>query len=220
MPEGLEVISDKDFRDMIWFLLNPPGDKRPWTPALWRELIGEELKKNAAVGAPGPAGSAASPTEQSSTRSAGASIDMESVALWNPDWNVDAPEFEGTPRKLGEYAGRKNVLETHPFSREKAASIERTVRLPKSSRVGLQFHAAAHERGDWELLVHGNNALLYRHTISTDGERWKRCEVDLTPFAGQTLTLRLENAANDWAWEFGYWSDIELVVTQQTAGAK
>ena len=32
---------DKDFRDLIWFLLNPPGDNRPWTPALWRELVGE-----------------------------------------------------------------------------------------------------------------------------------------------------------------------------------
>ena len=42
MPEGLEQIPDKDFRDMIMFLLNPPGDKRPWSPALRKELIGEE----------------------------------------------------------------------------------------------------------------------------------------------------------------------------------
>ncbi|MEY2408131.1 MAG: hypothetical protein QOF48_801 [Verrucomicrobiota bacterium] len=40
MPEGLEVIPDKDFRDLIWFILNPPADKRPWTPALRKELIG------------------------------------------------------------------------------------------------------------------------------------------------------------------------------------
>jgi hypothetical protein len=42
MPDGLEQIPDKDFRDMIMFLLNPPGDKRPWTPALRKEIIGEE----------------------------------------------------------------------------------------------------------------------------------------------------------------------------------
>jgi hypothetical protein len=42
MPEGLEAISDKDFRDMIWYLLNPPGENRPWTPALRRELLGSE----------------------------------------------------------------------------------------------------------------------------------------------------------------------------------
>jgi len=42
MPEGLEQMSDADFRNMIWYLLNPPGDNRPMTPELRRELIGEE----------------------------------------------------------------------------------------------------------------------------------------------------------------------------------
>lgn len=44
MPEGLEVIPDKDFRDLIWYILNPPGDKRPLTPALRKELTGEAAK--------------------------------------------------------------------------------------------------------------------------------------------------------------------------------
>jgi putative heme-binding domain-containing protein len=47
MPDGLEQIPDKDFRDLIMFLLNPPGDKRPWTPALRKELIGTEETKSA-----------------------------------------------------------------------------------------------------------------------------------------------------------------------------
>jgi putative heme-binding domain-containing protein len=42
MPEGLEQIPDKDFRDLIMFILNPPGDRRTWTPALRKELIGDE----------------------------------------------------------------------------------------------------------------------------------------------------------------------------------
>ncbi len=41
MPEGLEAIPDKEFRDMIWYLLNPPGENRAWTPALRREVFGE-----------------------------------------------------------------------------------------------------------------------------------------------------------------------------------
>jgi putative membrane-bound dehydrogenase-like protein len=41
MPEGLEQIPDDDFRDMIWYLLNPPQDNRPMTPELRRQLIGE-----------------------------------------------------------------------------------------------------------------------------------------------------------------------------------
>jgi putative membrane-bound dehydrogenase-like protein len=41
MPEGLEQIPDDDFRDMIWYLLNPPQDNRPMTPELRRQLIGD-----------------------------------------------------------------------------------------------------------------------------------------------------------------------------------
>jgi len=48
MPEGLEQIPDKDFRDLILFILNPPGDNRAWTPALRKELIGEETPQKAA----------------------------------------------------------------------------------------------------------------------------------------------------------------------------
>ena len=51
MPEGLEQIPDKDFRDLIMFILNPPGDKRPWTPALRKELIGEESTSQKAASA-------------------------------------------------------------------------------------------------------------------------------------------------------------------------
>jgi putative membrane-bound dehydrogenase-like protein len=51
MPEGLEQIPDKDFRDLIMFILNPPGDKRPWTPALRKELIGEEAAPQKAASA-------------------------------------------------------------------------------------------------------------------------------------------------------------------------
>jgi putative membrane-bound dehydrogenase-like protein len=42
MPDGLEQIPEKDFRDLMMFILNPPGDKRAWTPALRKELIGDE----------------------------------------------------------------------------------------------------------------------------------------------------------------------------------
>jgi putative membrane-bound dehydrogenase-like protein len=48
MPEGLEQMPDKDFRDLILFILNPPQDDRPWTPALRKELLGvEDARKTA-----------------------------------------------------------------------------------------------------------------------------------------------------------------------------
>jgi putative heme-binding domain-containing protein len=41
MPEGLEQQPDADFRNMIWYVLNPPQDNRPWTPELRKELLGD-----------------------------------------------------------------------------------------------------------------------------------------------------------------------------------
>ena len=46
MPDGLEQMPDADFRNMIWYLINPPEDNRPMTPQLWRELIGEEILRS------------------------------------------------------------------------------------------------------------------------------------------------------------------------------
>lgn len=202
MPEGLEAVPDTEFRDMIWYLLNPPGDQRPWTPALRREVFGDE---NAG--------------QKKSANAAGAvPVDMESVSLWNPDWKVSAPEFEGTPRKWTEFGGRRNVLETHPFSREKPAVLERRVKLPLASKVSLRFHAAAHANGDWELRVYGDDAVLYRTAVKAPRSEWSQYDIDLTPFAGRTMNLRLENAANGWAWEFGYWSDVEILTGGERAG--
>ncbi|MDB6131586.1 MAG: putative rane-bound dehydrogenase [Verrucomicrobiales bacterium] len=41
MPEGLEQMTDQDFRNLIWYILNPPQDNRPMTPQLRKELIGD-----------------------------------------------------------------------------------------------------------------------------------------------------------------------------------
>ena len=37
--------------------------------------------------------------------------------------------------------------------------------------------------------------------------------VDLSPFAGRAIGLRLENAPNDWSYEFAYWSDVKVNTT-------
>ena len=38
MPEGLEQMPDADFRDLIWYILNPPQDNRPLTAELKKQL--------------------------------------------------------------------------------------------------------------------------------------------------------------------------------------
>ena len=136
--------------------------------------------------------------------------DKESVALWNPEWKLNVPDFEHSPLKLPEFAGRRNVLLTHPFEKDKPSALERTVTVPKDKRTTLAVTVAAHDQGDWELRVFANDQLIKKQIIDKKGERWKTVTVDLTPFAGKTVKLKLENAANDWNWEFAYWGEVRL----------
>ncbi len=197
MPEGLEQMPDGDFRNLIAYLLNPPGDQAPFS---WKNDAGH------AAAAPKPPGKKAS-------------IDHESVALWNPEWRVVAPDFEGTPAKLVEFAGKRNVLLTHPFDREKPAALERELTIPAGQKTTLKFSVASHERGDWELRVLANGKPLHKQSIAhKHADAWHPVTVDLTPLAGQKVTLRMENAATGWSWEFGYWSGIEVKSERVTAG--
>jgi putative membrane-bound dehydrogenase-like protein len=76
MPEGLEQMPDADFRNLIWYILNPPQDKNESQP---------EPKKVSEV----------------ETKT-----DGESVALWNPAWKINAvgatklPMHNGRPNVL------------------------------------------------------------------------------------------------------------------------
>jgi putative membrane-bound dehydrogenase-like protein len=191
MPEGLEEMPDQDFRDMIWYILAPPQEG-PLTPERRRELIG---------------GSASLDNIQQPT-------DGESIALWNPLWQVTAPHFEGTPRKHPEFAGRKNVLQIHPFEREKPALLERVADLPDGQTARLSMTVAAHEHpeADWELRVFANGELLKRQMIDNHGERWRTVSVDLDRFAGKRVLLRLENYPNNWNYEFSYWAEVTLEI--------
>jgi hypothetical protein len=137
--------------------------------------------------------------------------DKESVALWNPEWKLNVPDFEDSPLKLPEYAGKRNVLLTHPFTKEKPSALERKIEVPAGKRTSLTLNVAAHEQGDWELRIFVNDQLVKKQLVDRKGDRWKAVTVDLSPYAGKTVNVRLENAANNWEWEYGYWNDIRVV---------
>jgi hypothetical protein len=109
---------------------------------------------------------------------------------------------------------------THPFDREKPAALEREVEIPVGKNATLTFAVSAPEKGSWELHVLGDGKLLYKQVVDRSQERWKKISVDLTPLAGRKVVLRLEHAANDQAWVFGYWSNLELKFTDSKLAGK
>jgi putative heme-binding domain-containing protein len=192
MPMGFGNLPDPAFRDLIWYILAPP-EEGPLTAEKKKLLIqGVELPETA------------SQPKKTNWRA----IDWENVSLWNPDWKVNAPDFERTPVKLAEYHGKTNVLLMHPFTDKKTpASFERQLKLEKTQ---LKFSVAADDRGDWLVKVLVNGQEVRALTVDHEKPRWKEVEVDLTKWKGQDINLRLEAHANGWAWEFAYWQGITL----------
>ncbi|MFO1483433.1 MAG: PVC-type heme-binding CxxCH protein [Verrucomicrobiaceae bacterium] len=192
MPMGFGNLPDAAFRDLIWYILAPP-EEGPLTPEKKKLLIqGVEVPE----------------TTSQPKKTNWRAIDWESVSLWNPDWKVNAPDFERTPVKLAEYHGKTNVLLLHPFTDKKTpASFERQLKVEKTK---LKFSVAADDRGDWLAKVLVNGQEVKAVTVDHEKPRWKDVEVDLAKWKGQDITLRLEAHANGWAWEFAYWHGITL----------
>jgi putative heme-binding domain-containing protein len=203
MPLGFGALPDEQFRNLIWFALAPP-EEGPLTKEK-KEALSRSIDAPRGGGLQPPAGQP--PARQPSPR-----VDWESISLWNPDWKVVAPEFEGSPRRLDEYHGRRNVLEIHPFeqTRNRPAFLERTAPLAAGQPSRLTFFAAAHDKGDWQLVVLVDGTEVKRQLIDHDGERWKSIDIDLSRWQEQRRVIRIEAWANNWLWEFAYLSDLKV----------
>ncbi|WP_221305442.1 PVC-type heme-binding CxxCH protein [Prosthecobacter dejongeii] len=194
MPMGFGALPDEMFRDMIWYILAPP-EEGPLTKEK-KDLLTRGVE--------------AAPATPGKPKTNWRAIDWESVSLWNPDWKVDAPDFERTPVKLADYYGRSNVLMFHPFEdRKKPASFERTL-TPSPGKKRLRFAVAADDRGDWKLIVRVNGQIVQEMTVGHDKPRWKEVAVDLSAHVGKKITVKLEAQATDWHFEFAYWHEIKL----------
>ena len=112
------------------------------------------------------------------------------------------------PGLRNEWMGRRNVMLTHPHSTEVPCVLFREFEVPAGRKTALEFAVSNHPKGDWKLVVR-----IDEHDVlakSIEDSQWKEFRVDLTEYAGKTVTLELENRATGWAYEAGYWSRIEI----------
>lgn len=191
MPEGLEQMPDQDFRNLIWYILAPPQDGKPLTPERKRELIGG-----------GETGYIPAPAQ--------APRDDESVALWAPGWEVASAERGGAPAKLPEWGGRRNVLTTHPFDTAVPATIARPVVPPLGRPSSVRFAAASAAGGAWGLRVLADGEVIHREEVRSGPGEWREVRIDLTPYAGRRIVLRLEDTRVGPEPAAAYWSDLRL----------
>lgn len=164
------------------------------------------------------------PGDPSATRLPGV-YDVVPRESTNPDdygsiFQEVAPGFsrvesgEGGVALLAEFRGRKNVVRTHPVSRDRPARMFGEFVIPAEGKSKLVIEVSHDPRGDWRLVMGAaSGGRLIDELISreTTKDGWARFEASLERFAGKTVELQMWNQANDWAWEFGYWGRVEVV---------
>ena len=138
------------------------------------------------------------------------SEDLEKFA---PGWKSRDCADDHDPGLHKEWGGRKNVLITHPRSTCLPCVMEKYVNVPSGKKTTLVLDVGHDPApGDWILVVLANQDELVRKEIGTktckDG--WTTVNVDLTPYAGESIRIYMEQRASGWAWETGAWSKIEL----------
>ena len=85
--------------------------------------------------------------------------------------------------------------------------------MPADKKTTLKIRASYHPHGDWRLKVTVARKLLLNQIVSyeTVQDEWLEVEVDLSVFAGASAEIIIENQANNWQNEFGYWGSIEVI---------
>ena len=107
-----------------------------------------------------------------------------------------------------EWAGRQNVLLTHPRSRDVPCVLSRRVEVPTGRKTALRFAVTNHPKGDWTLVVRVDGEEVLKKSV--EDTEWQEFRIDLTKYARETINIELENQASDWAFEAAYWSRIVI----------
>ena len=132
------------------------------------------------------------------------------VASFAPGWKVrnwGGPNMQ--PGLRNAWAGRKNVLLTHPRSRTVPCVLSRKLNVPAGKKTTLHLEVTNHPKGDWKLVVLVNGIEALAKDIQAT--KWQQVQIDLTNHAGKTVSIDLENRATGWAYEAAYWSRIKIV---------
>jgi hypothetical protein len=164
--------------------------------------------------APGPiAGSMFTEEENLKIRFSLSTLQRDVERLF-PGWTLERTGWDMNPGVYETLRGKNNVLLTHPVDRNISAVLSSSVDIPAGKNTTLRLVVGHHETGDWDLVIRINGSVQKTVDVSrtlTNNTGWAEVTFDLTPFAGNNnVKIDLENKASGWAWEAGYWAEIEI----------
>jgi len=167
--------------------------------------------------APGPiTGSLFTDEERAKIRFQGFRTIDEAVNAILPGWTVKNCGPDMDPGKRDEYRGKTDIILTHPLNREVPCSLERRVDVPAIGVTVLKAVVSNYPGHDWELVIRVNGSpqktVVIDDALTNGG--WAEVLFDLKPFAGDSVQIELENKANGWAFEAGYWASLSIETTE------
>ena len=164
--------------------------------------------------APGPIAGSMFTDEENAKIRFGLSYLQQAVARLFPGWTLEKTGWDMSPGIYESLRGKNNVLLTHPVDRVVPAVLSTSVDIPAGRTTTLRLVVGHHETGDWDLVIRVNGSIQKTVDISrtlTNNTGWAEVTFDLTSFAGNNnVKIDLENKASGWAWEAGYWAEIEI----------
>lgn len=139
-------------------------------------------------------------------------------ASWQKTVQKFAPGFQVSNIGVGGIVAHssfrnESALQTHPLNPKVPCTLTRHLDVPKGKKTFLLMRVSHHPHGDWDLRVLANDSVIHETVVSSASvtDEWMDIEVDLTKFAGQHLDLTLENRANGWRNEWGYWGAVLVI---------
>jgi hypothetical protein len=136
----------------------------------------------------------------------------KAVQQFAPGWKLSNCGNIESPGLRSVWAGKKNVLATHPAGRNTGSVLTRKLAVPSGKGSILRLVVGHDHRGDWTLIARINKKELIRKTIGKSGSKggWMTVDVDLSKYAGKTVDIELVNQPSGWAYETAFWGEISL----------
>lgn len=113
------------------------------------------------------------------------------MSYWNRDWELIGAGYGYRGDVRGTTHLEREVLATYPRDEVRGVALRRTAKLSENPALTIQIGA---DRGRvWQLEVWVDNQRVFQQLIENreTGSKWKRVRIDLAPFAGRKVRLRV-----------------------------
>ncbi len=120
------------------------------------------------------------------------------VEFWQAGWKLVACGTRMEPGYNDKEFGRRGILRIHPVDEQHPAAVEGEVSVPQTGNPRLTFDIASYKSwrnasivGDFVLKIFVADQIVRDEPIDSPG-KWVTIDVDLTPHAGKSVTVRIE----------------------------